>query len=116
MGGRREAVSYCANENELVLSDCWGWRPASEMEEGATEEGEVDDWFAERSPSVSVLLVVLVVLFLLLELIVLFCERCNMSIILGEGAYGAGGNVMVDKDFVVFADDINSDIYEFRNK
>src|SRR5882762_4946631 len=106
MGGRREAVSYCANENELVPSDCWGWRPASEMEEGATEEGEVDDWFAERSPSVS----------LLLELIVLFCERCNMGIILGEGAYGAGGNVMVDKDFVVFADDINSGIYEFRNK
>lgn len=72
------------------------------MEEGATEEGEVDDWFAERSPSMSVLVVMLAVvlvvlvvlfLFLLLELIVLFCELYNMSIMLGEGAYGAGGDV-----------------------
>ena len=73
------------------------------MEEGATEEGEVDDWFAERSPSMSVLVVMLAVvlvvlfLFLLLELIVLFCELYNMSIMLGEGAYGAGGDVMMDK-------------------
>ena len=62
-----------------------------EMEEGATEEGEVDDWFAEQSPSMSVLLVmmlaaVVLVLFLLLELMVLFCKCCNMGIMLGEGA------------------------------
>jgi hypothetical protein len=90
--------------------------------EGVTEEGEVDDWFAERSPSMSVLVVMLaaavvvVVVFLLLELMVLFCERCNMGIMLGDGAYGAGGDSTVDKCFVVFADDIDSDIYEFREK
>jgi hypothetical protein len=94
------------------------------MEKGAMEEGEVDDWFAERSPSMSVLLVVmlavvavvLVVLFLFLELMVLFCELYNMSIMFREGAYGAGGDVMMDKRSIVFADDINSDTYEFRKK
>ena len=89
MGGQQEAVSPCVNENELVLFDCWGWQPVLEMEEEATEEGEVDDWFAEQSPSMSMLVVMLVVavvvvfllflLFLLLELMVLFCEHCNMA-------------------------------------
>jgi hypothetical protein len=82
--------------------------------EGAMEEGGVEDWFAERFPSMSVLLVMMLAVMVAV-LVVLFCERCNMGII-GQGAYGAGGDVMVDKGFVVFADDIDSDIYEFRNK
>jgi hypothetical protein len=111
MGGRREAVPPCVNENELVPFDCWGWRPALEMEEeGEMEEGKVDDWFAEPCLSMSVLVVVVVVvLILLLELMVLFCEHCDMGIMLGGGAYGAGGDVMLDKSFVVFADDIDSE-------